>query len=288
MPAHHDRAVRHRRQPVRRRPHPPRAHRIPGRRCVRWLRDPRTPAAQRELGSAVAELSYLAAFACFDTGLHGLAQRYYLAALSLAEHSGNPALRATILRAMSVQAYSVRHLREALHLAEAADAYGNHLPPARQAALAGQLAVTAAANGLRREAAAHLRRAEHLLENRDTSDEPIGAYHRSALGHQTAEVLNANGDRHNAISVLTASIRQRPDGERRSRAVTLARLAHLQLDIGHLEAACATIGALCEDYPYLHSARISHSLDVLRTRLRPYTRNTEARTARQRIIAAGA
>ena len=252
-----------------------------------WLRSPGPPQARHELAVAVAELGYLAAFVCFDSGLHGLAQRYYLASLGLAEHSGDPALRATILRGMSVQAYSLRHVREALRLAEAADAHSGALPPARAAALAGQLAVASAANGLHRAASAQLRRAESLLDERGSADEPVGAYHRSSLGHQSAEVLAAAGDRRGAIGVLASSIRQRPDGERRSRAVTVARLAHLQLDAGHLEAACASVGLLCEDYPYLRSARVDDSLGALRKRLRPFSRNAQARAALGRISALG-
>ena len=248
-----------------------------------WLRRPGPSDARRELTSAAAELGYLAAFVCFDSGLHGLAQRYYLASLGLAEHSGDAVLRTTILRGMSVQAYRLRHVRESLQLAEAANAGSRDVPTTRAAALAGQLAVAAAANGLHREAAVHLRRAERLLDASGSADEPVGAYHRSALCHQASEVLAAAGDRRAAIDVLGSSIRQRPGGERRSRAVTVARLAHLQLDVGHLEAACATVGELCEDVPYLHSARTADSLNALRMRLRPFSRNRDARTALARI-----
>jgi hypothetical protein len=248
-----------------------------------WLREPGPPDARRELTAAAAELGYLAAFVCFDCGLHGLAQRYYLASLGLAEQSGDAVLRATILRGMSVQAYALRHVRESLELAEAADAGSREVPTSRAAALAGQLAVASAANGLHREAALHLRRAERLLDACGSADEPIGAYHRAALCHQSSEVLAAAGDRRAAIDVLGSSIRQRPGGERRSRAVTVARLAHLQLDVGHLEAACASVGQLCEDVPYLHSARTADSLDALRMRLRPFARNPDARVALARI-----
>jgi hypothetical protein len=248
-----------------------------------WLRKPGPTDARRELTSATAELGYLAAFVCFDCGLHGLAQRYYLVSLGLAEQSGDATLRATVLRGMSVQAYALRHVRESLQLAEAADAGSRDMPTSRAAALAGQLAVASAANGLHREAAGHLRRAEGLLDACGSADEPVGAYHRSALCHQTSEVLAAAGDRRAAIDVLGSSIRQRPGGERRSRAVTMARLAHLQLDVGHLEAACATVGQLCEDVPYLHSARTADSLDTLRMRLRPFSRNQDARAALVRI-----
>ena len=69
---------------------------------VHWLRAPGPSAARRELAGAAAELGYLAAFVSFDSGLHGLAQRYYLSALDLAEYAGDLGLRATVLRGMSV------------------------------------------------------------------------------------------------------------------------------------------------------------------------------------------
>jgi hypothetical protein len=69
--------------------------------------------------------------------------------------------------------------------------------------------------------------------------------------------------------------------------VTVARLAHLQLDVGHLEAACATVDLLCTDYPYLHTARVADSLDALRSRLRPFSRNAEARATLGRISTLG-
>jgi tetratricopeptide (TPR) repeat protein len=254
---------------------------------ARWLRDLGASGDGHELGAAVAELGHLAALACFDSGLNGLAQRYHLASLSLARYSGDTALQATILRGMSVQADSLRHAREALALAEAADARGGHLPSRRAAALAGQLAVAYAANGLLREASAQLRRASELLEKHGSADESIDAYHHSALEHHTAVVLAAGGNRRAAIAALTSSIRQRPDGERRARALTIARLAHLQLDVGHLEAACASIDLLCADSPYLHSVRVADALDALRMRLRPFSRNPEARTTLARISALG-
>lgn len=250
--------------------------------AVRWLRGSRREDAGRGLTAAVGELSYLAAFVCFDSCLQGLAQRYYVASLGLAAEAGDAALQSTVLRGMSVQAYGLRHHRDAYQLAEAAvDIGGRGVPlaPARAAGLAGQLAVAAAADGRRRAAAAHLLRAEDLLRASEPSDEPVGAYHISALCYHEAEVRAAAGDARGAIDVLSSSIRQRPGAERRSRLVTVARLAQLQLDVGHLDAACATIDVLRKDYPYLHSPRVEGMLDSLRTRLLPYSRSREVRAA---------
>jgi hypothetical protein len=248
-----------------------------------WLRARAAPAVRRRLLIGVTELTYLAAFVCFDSQLHGLAQRYYLTAMRLASQAEEPALYATVARGMSVQAYSLGHYRESLHLAETAAQACDVVPGAKAASLAGQLAVAAAATGDRRGALAQLGAAERHLERGDTGDGPLGSYHRAALAHQHAEVLAAGGDRSGAINALTSSIRRRPAGERRSRAITTARLAGLQLDAGHLEAACATGERFCEDYPYLHSARADGALRSLHARLRPYQRNTDARALLERI-----
>ena len=64
----------------------------------------------RELMAAVARLCNLCAFMSFDSGEHGLAQRYFVQALRLAHASGNRALAAHVLGDMSMQAH---HLNDA-------------------------------------------------------------------------------------------------------------------------------------------------------------------------------
>jgi tetratricopeptide (TPR) repeat protein len=236
---------------------------------ARWLRAPAAPQTHRRLLGATAQLCSLAAFMCFDSQLHGLAQRYYETALRLATQAQDRPLHAVVLRAMSVQAYSLGHSRECLRLAEAA-AQSGAVPEAKAAALAGQLAVAAAADGSRRAALKHLAKAERHLERADDADGAPGSYHRAALLHQQAEVRAIGGDRVGAVAAMTQSIACRPADERRSRAVTHARLAEFQLDIGHVEAACATAARVCEDYPYLSSARTRSALLNLRARLRPH------------------
>jgi tetratricopeptide (TPR) repeat protein len=248
-----------------------------------WLRARTAPTVYRRLLSSVAELGYLAAFVCFDSRLHGLAQRYHLAALRLAAQAGDRSLYATVLRGMSVQAHSLGHHHEALRLAETAAQLRDAVPHATAASLVGQLAVAAAANGDWHDTIAYLGAAERYLERSDASGGPLGAYHRAALDHQLAEALAARGDREGAIRALTASIRNRPLGERRSRALTLAKLADLQLGAGHLEAACTTGRRFCEDYPYLDSARADSALRLLHARLRPYQRNADAAALLERV-----
>lgn len=74
----------------------------------------------RELFSAAAEATLLAAWSTYDAGIHGMAQRYFIQALRLAQAADNALLCGSILDAMSHQATFVGRHREAVNLARAA------------------------------------------------------------------------------------------------------------------------------------------------------------------------
>lgn len=71
----------------------------------------------RELMAATARLCDLCGFTSFDSGMQGLAQRYYIQALRLAQAGGHRALGAHILADMSMQAHDVGNPTQALELA---------------------------------------------------------------------------------------------------------------------------------------------------------------------------
>jgi tetratricopeptide (TPR) repeat protein len=242
-----------------------------------WLTAPGKEQHRRRLLSIAASLSYLAGYMCFDERLGGAAQSYYRTAAQLSAEAADPAGYATALRGMSVLAYTLGHHVEALELARTAEASSRRVPAAQAAFLAGQVAVAAAAAGGRHDALTNLRVAERSLEHADGPEAKIGSYHEAALAHQRAEALAAIGDSEGAIRALAASLRLRPAGERRARALTTARLAELHLRQGRLEQACALWHDFCDDYPHLHSARADDALRSLRARLRPYRRNGTAR-----------
>jgi transcriptional regulator with XRE-family HTH domain len=243
-------------------------------------------ATRRRLFAVATQLSYLCGFMCFDDQLHGLSQRYYRTALRLAAENGDQAGYVIALRAMSVQAYSLGHRRHARNLAETAASGARRIgSPRRQAFLYGQLAVARAADGDRAGALASMADAERRLDQATSASQLTGAYHLASLAHQQAVVQDFLGDRHGAITALDASIRHRPDDERRSRAITLALLADLQLSAGYLDEAVSTWHLFLDDYPYLDSGRATAELRRLRSRVRPLTRNAMARTLLQRASA---
>ncbi|MFI5495173.1 hypothetical protein [Actinoplanes sp. NPDC051859] len=76
----------------------------------------------RMLHAAVAEATLLAAWTAYDAGDHGIAQRYFIQALRLAQGAGDVLLAGGVLDAMSHQATFLRRHREAVDLARAARA----------------------------------------------------------------------------------------------------------------------------------------------------------------------
>jgi tetratricopeptide (TPR) repeat protein len=238
-----------------------------------------TPTLRRRLLTAATELAYLCAFMHFDDELHGIAQRYYRAALSLATENSDPTSYAITLRALSVQAHLLGHHRHALKLAEAAaDSLPPRARPGVTAFVSGQLAVAHAARGDHRGAVAALLAAERQLERADPAERTatMGAYHHSALAHQQAAVHALLGQTRDAVTALEDSIRHRHPSQRRSLAITLARLGEVQLKDGQLDQATATWQRFLEMYPSIHSHRADTALITLKGQLRPYARTSAA------------
>jgi transcriptional regulator with XRE-family HTH domain len=91
----------------------------------------------RELMAATARLCDLCGWMSWDSGRQGLAQRYYIQALRLAQASGNRALGAHILADMATQAYRLGDAARTLELAGAGLDCGSPLTAARCAAWQG-------------------------------------------------------------------------------------------------------------------------------------------------------
>lgn len=83
------------------------------------LREPHPDDISRALYEAASEQCYLVGWMAYDDGRHGLAQRYLIQSLRLAQASGNTALGAHVLAGMSDQANLLGHPKEAVSLAKA-------------------------------------------------------------------------------------------------------------------------------------------------------------------------
>ncbi|WP_409496055.1 hypothetical protein [Amycolatopsis sp. cmx-11-12] len=250
------------------------------------LADPVTETVHRELLGSAIDLALLIGFACFDSNEHGLAQRYYRFALELAVFDRDPLRYAIVLRALSQQACHLGHGRPALGLALAALAAGNHhAQPRTGAFLHAQVSLSYATLGRADAALASHQSARDNLRNATGPPPTFGSYHRGELDYHAASIRTFDGDTSGAIVALRSALRHYPSAERRSRVLTLAELAERQLDLGLLTRACATAHRLLDDYPRVHSGRVTAAMDGLRNRLRQFQRNPAARAFNQRCSA---
>jgi tetratricopeptide (TPR) repeat protein len=100
--------------------------------------------------------------------------------------------------------------------------------------------------------------------------DPVGAYQNAALHYQAGQVRAALGDKDGAIKELRSSLRDRPRGERRSRALSEAELAELLLSRGRLEEACGAWQGFLDDSALVASGRARRARDRMPRLLRPY------------------
>jgi len=84
------------------------------------LRASGTATVRQSMFAAAGEATQLAAWMAYDAGVHGLAQRYFIQALALADAADDRLLAASILDAMSHQASFLGRYREAANMARAA------------------------------------------------------------------------------------------------------------------------------------------------------------------------
>lgn len=124
---------------------------------------------QKQMLSAAADHWYLLGYMAVDeVGVDGLARRYYVQALRLAERAGDRLTYSQTLRGMSVQTLEWGNPRNALPLAMAACENIERAGPRMRAFLLGQLAHSAAEVGDRRRALDALRQTEAAMDQAES------------------------------------------------------------------------------------------------------------------------
>ncbi|MFB7996673.1 transcriptional regulator [Streptomyces sp. NPDC056002] len=233
-------------------------------------------AVGRELFAAVARLTELAGYMAVDTGQPGLAQRYYIQSLRLAQAAGDRGYGGYVLAAsMSHLAAQLGNPREIAQLARAAQegARGRVTPraeamfyaaEARGHALLGDARATQAVAG---SALAALERAEP-----DSGDDPAWIAHFDAayLADELAHCYRDLGHAEAARRQAEASLAGHPQSRARRRAIGLVLLATAQVQQREIEQACQTGTRAVELLGTLRSNRGAEYLDDFRQRLEPY------------------
>lgn len=127
----------------------------------------------RGLFSAAAEVAQLLGWTAYDVGRHGLAQRYLLQGLRLAQAADDRMMGSRLLSNMSHQATYLGHFGQAVQLARAAQEGSRGSASATTMSLFLAMEARAhAGNGDGAECSRALREAERMFEKRVAGDDP--------------------------------------------------------------------------------------------------------------------
>jgi DNA-binding XRE family transcriptional regulator len=251
-----------------------------------------TDAIGRELMAATARLCDLCGFMNFDEGSQGLAQRYFIQALRLAQASGNRALGAHILADMSMQAHHLGDPAQALDLASAgyrtARGCGSLSTAARCAALEGR---AHALRGDQRACAQACAVAERALVRAVPAEEP--AWIRFFTADQmAAEMLYMAGDlgRHADVQRHAPVVLASSGGMQRRRVLCTTTFAASYLPAegnrgGDVDRACHLLGEVIPSLQSLKSARSVQRVNAVRRRLAPYASRPSVQELEHRLQA---
>ncbi|MFD7945614.1 regulator [Streptomyces sp. NPDC059744] len=245
----------------------------------------------RRLFSAAADLTRLAGWTSYDIAAHGLAQRYFVQALRLAQAAGDRVYGSYVLITMSRQAVYLGHGREAVQLARVAQqGVGSSAPPVVMALLH---AVEARGHGVLGEArtcAASLARAEHALEAaRPGDDVPHwGRYFDEAqladeFGHCHRDLQQYRA----AAQHAERSLQLRAPVYARSRLFCRVVLASARLGLGELDQACLLGAEAAQQAAEMRSVRATEYVTEFERRLEPYRDAAAVRGYRERVAALG-
>ncbi|TLQ46437.1 regulator [Streptomyces marianii] len=245
----------------------------------------------RRLFGAVADLTRLAGWTSFDIAAHGLAQRYFVQALRLAQAAGDRAYGAYVLVTMARQAVYLGHGREAVQLTRVAQqGVGSAASPAVQALLH---AVEARGHGVLgevRSCTASLVRAERALDTaRPGDDVPHWArfFDEAQLADEFGHCHRDLQQYRAAVQHAERSLQLCAPGFARSRLFCRVVLATSRLGLGELDQACALGAEAAQQASEMRSARAIEYVRDFERRLEPYRDAAAVRTYRDRVAAMG-
>lgn len=225
----------------------------------------------KRLFAAVAEATLLGAWMAYDTGLHGVAQRYFVQALHLAQTAGDRMLAGSVLSAMSHQATYLGAFRHAANLARAA---ATGTTGVATATLTAQFrAMEARALARLGDAAAcdeALSAAERTFTQRNPDDDPawIGYFDEAELSAEFGHCFRDLGRAADARAWAGRSVDASADGSfPRSDFFAAMVLADAHLDHGDPEPACRVALQALELGDQLKSTRCAQYVVEFRQRL---------------------
>ncbi|MER5436425.1 regulator [Streptomyces sp. NPDC002588] len=259
--------------------------------CEPMLRGTYGEQTGRRLFAAAADLTRLAGWTSFDIAAHGLAQRYFVQSLRLAQAAGDRAYGSFVLVTMSRQAVYLGHGREAVQLARVAQqGVGTGAPPVVQALLHAAEARGHGVLGEVRACTAALVRAERALEVSRAGDEvPYWArfFDEGQLADEFGHCHRDLQQYRAAAQHAERSLQLRPAAYARSRLFCRVVLASARLGLGELDQACQLAAEAAGQAAEMRSVRAVEYVRDFERRLEPYKDAAPVRTYRDKVSALG-
>ncbi|GHI51906.1 hypothetical protein Srubr_17520 [Streptomyces rubradiris] len=226
-----------------------------------------------------------------DIAAHGLAQRYFVQALRLAQAAGDRAYGSYVLVTMSRQAVYLGHGREAVQLTRVAQqGVGTGAPPVVQSLLHASEARAHAVLGEVRACTAALVRAERALEAARPGDEvPYWArfFDEGQLADEFAHCHRDLQQFRAAAQHAERALQLRAPAFARSRLFCRVVLATARLGLGELDQACALAAEAAGQAAEMRSARAVEYVKDFERRLEPYRDAAPVRGYREKVASLG-
>ena len=246
-----------------------------------------TEATGRRLFAAVARLTELAGYMAVDTGQLGLAQRYYIQALRLAQAAGDRGYGGYVLASsMSHLAASLGNPREIAQLARAAqEGTRGQVTPTVQSMFHAAEARGHAALGDLRSCQLAASRAMEAMERSRPSEDPewIAHFDYAYLADELAHCHRDLGQPGHAQRYAQEALNGMPEKKVRRRAVDLLLLATAYLQQREIEQAVATADQAVRLLSGLRSNRGAEYLDDFLRRLEPFQDEPVVREFNERL-----
>jgi tetratricopeptide (TPR) repeat protein len=216
----------------------------------------------------------------YDSGLHGLAQRYFIQALGFADAAGDRLLGASVLDAMSHQASFLGRHREAANMARAA-ALGTknagtpllsahfHIMEARALARIGGAVECDRAMG----------NAALEFDRQKVDDNPawLAYFDAAELSAEMAHCHRDLGRPDRAIEFATRALRSASGDYARSDFFVALVLADAHLDRGDIDKGCEVAARALDVGQELDSVRCRSYVDEFKIRLQRHSHAAEVR-----------
>ncbi|MFC4494460.1 transcriptional regulator [Streptomyces ovatisporus] len=239
-----------------------------------------TETVGRALFAAAARLTELAGYTAVDTGQSGLAQRYYIQALRMAQAAGDRAFGGYVLAAgMSHLAAILGNPREVAQLARAAqEGARGHVTPRVEALFRAAEARGHALTGDAAECGRLCGEAVAAMDRAETGGEPgddpqwIAHFGRAYLADELAHCHSDLRQPDETAEQARAALAGHPENRVRRRSIGLFLLASAYVQKRELEHACEVGAQAVNLLESLRSGRSSEYAASLRRQLAPFVK----------------